>query len=87
MQCAALYFKPCVVVYHNFSTIPLFTLSVHFFLPGAPKDIDYNTLKEDLLSIHGVQMAHSLHLWSLTTHTPAMAVHLAVGEYGEAEIP
>ena len=43
--------------------------------------MDYTAVKNDLESIEGVIAAHSLHLWSLTTSTCALAVHLAIGEY------
>ncbi|XP_070547005.1 proton-coupled zinc antiporter SLC30A2-like [Ptychodera flava] len=61
-----------------FTTLNILKDAVHVLMEGAPKDIDYNKVKEDLMAIQGVQMAHSLHIWSLTMSKPALAVHLAI---------
>ena len=50
------------------------------FIAGVPRDINYKSLKEDLLSITGVVAAHGVHIWSLTTTQPALAAHLTVGK-------
>ena len=48
--------------------------------PAAPKNINYETVKEDLGKIDGVKQAHSLHIWSLTLNKIALAAHLVLGE-------
>ena len=42
--------------------------------------MDYKGLDEDLNSLPGVKMVHSLHCWALTMDKHALNVHLAVGE-------
>ena len=48
---------------------------------GTPRHIDYAAVLEDLQSIEGVRLAHSLYIWSLTLNKSALAAHLAVGKY------
>ena len=48
---------------------------------GTPRHIDYAAVLDDLQSINGVRLAHSLYIWSLTLNKSALAVHLAVGEH------
>lgn len=62
----------------SISTVAV-TLSL-YFLAGVPKNVDYTVVRKELETIPGVRMAHSLHVWSLTTTCSAMAVHLAVGK-------
>ncbi|XP_067687350.1 proton-coupled zinc antiporter SLC30A2-like [Haliotis asinina] len=49
-------------------------------MEGVPRDINYDCLKQELCSIEGVEMVHSLHVWSLTIDKNALSVHLAVDE-------
>jgi len=49
-------------------------------IAGTPRNIDYAAILKDLSSIEGVQLAHSLYIWSLTLNKSALAVHLAVGK-------
>ena len=48
--------------------------------PAAPKNIEYEAVKEDFGKIDGVKQAHSLHIWSLTLDKIALAAHLVLGE-------
>lgn len=50
-------------------------------LPGTPKGVDFNSVKEILLSIDGVKALHSLHIWALTVSHPVLSVHIAISEY------
>ena len=49
-------------------------------IPGTPKHINYEEVKEDLSSVPGVRTAHSLHIWSLTMNRTALAAHLVLGK-------
>ena len=46
-------------------------------LEGTPTDVDVSALRVALASIPGVLAVHDLHVWSLTSGTNAMSVHLA----------
>ncbi|XP_072020105.1 proton-coupled zinc antiporter SLC30A2-like [Amphiura filiformis] len=60
------------------TTLTILRDALHVLMEGVPRDINYKSLKEDLLSIRGVVTAHGLHVWSLTTTQPALAAHLTV---------
>ena len=53
--------------------------SISTFPTGAPRHINYETVKADLKSIPGVKHVHSVHIWSLTMSKTAIAAHLALG--------
>jgi zinc transporter 2 len=47
---------------------------------GAPKGVEFSSVKEVLLSLEAVKAAHCLHLWALTLGRSLVSVHLAVGQ-------
>lgn len=49
-------------------------------LAGAPRGLEFDAVKEELLGASGVRGVHDLHLWALTLSHPAVSVHVAVGE-------
>uniref|UniRef100_A0A3P8UV03 Probable proton-coupled zinc antiporter SLC30A3 n=1 Tax=Cynoglossus semilaevis TaxID=244447 RepID=A0A3P8UV03_CYNSE len=49
-------------------------------MEGSPKGIEFNSVKEVLLSVKAVKSMHSLHLWALTLGQALVSVHLAVEE-------
>lgn len=48
---------------------------------GSPKGIEFNSVKEVLLSVKAVKSMHSLHLWALTLGQALVSVHLAIGNH------
>ncbi|XP_029427560.1 zinc transporter 2 isoform X2 [Rhinatrema bivittatum] len=54
-------------------------------MEGTPKGVDFNDVKETLLSITGVKALHSLHIWALTVTHPVLSVHIAVYENTDAQ--
>jgi cobalt-zinc-cadmium efflux system protein len=51
--------------------------AVGVLLEGTPTDVDVSALRVALASVPGVVAVHDLHVWSLTSGTNAMSVHLA----------
>lgn len=51
-----------------------------FFHTGTPKGVDFNMVKDTLLSISGVKALHSLHIWALTVSQPVLSVHIAISK-------
>ncbi|CAL8316017.1 unnamed protein product [Lota lota] len=49
-------------------------------MEGAPKGVEFSSVKEVLLSLEAVKAAHCLHLWALTLGQSLVSVHLAVDE-------
>lgn len=52
-------------------------INSHF--SGSPKAIEFNSVKEVLLSVKAVKSMHCLHLWALTLGQALVSVHLAIG--------
>lgn len=67
------------------TTLTVLRDALNVLMEGVPKHINYPSLKNDLEVLPGVKMAHSLHVWSLTTSRAAMAVHLAIAEDADSE--
>ncbi|XP_053560733.1 proton-coupled zinc antiporter SLC30A2 [Bombina bombina] len=55
-------------------------------MEGTPKGVDFNLVKDTLLSIHGVKALHSLHIWALTVSQPVLSVHIAINEGSDAQL-
>lgn len=55
------------------------TLCVACCFSGSPKGIEFNSVKEVLLSVKAVKSMHCLHLWALTLGQALVSVHLAIG--------
>lgn len=49
-------------------------------LLGAPRAIEFNSVKEVLLSLKSIKALHSLHLWALTVGQSLVSVHVAIGK-------
>lgn len=54
--------------------------SVNLAVDAVPRDIDPSTVKERLETLPGVQSAHHLHIWALSTTENALTVHLVKPE-------
>ncbi|KAM3933965.1 proton-coupled zinc antiporter SLC30A2 [Leptodactylus fuscus] len=55
-------------------------------MEGTPKGVDFNMVKDTLLSINGVKALHSLHIWALTVSQPVLSVHIAINEDADAQM-
>ncbi|XP_060735517.1 proton-coupled zinc antiporter SLC30A2-like isoform X1 [Tachysurus vachellii] len=49
-------------------------------MEGTPPGIDYDSVKDSLLSVRGVKTIHSLHIWALTMSQQQMSVHVLIDE-------
>jgi cobalt-zinc-cadmium efflux system protein len=45
-------------------------------MEAAPKGIDPNQVKKELLNIPGVKEVHDLHIWSVTPQNIALSTHI-----------
>ncbi|MBW7957540.1 MAG: cation transporter [Deltaproteobacteria bacterium] len=52
--------------------------SSHILLEGVPRDIDFNRVRDDILSPEGVSGVHSLHIWSICHNVYALSAHIDV---------
>ncbi|XP_037541589.1 zinc transporter 2 [Nematolebias whitei] len=86
-----IYFRPeykvadpiCTFLFSVFVLCTTFTILRDVFrilMEGSPKEIEFNSVKEVLLSVKAVKSMHSLHLWALTLGQSLVSVHLAIEE-------
>jgi cobalt-zinc-cadmium efflux system protein len=61
-----------------FGTWQILTESLLLVLDGVPKNIDINKVKNEIITVQGVQDIHHLHVWALSTTTTALTVHVVV---------
>mmetsp|Transcript_35672 Transcript_35672/g.33814 ORF Transcript_35672/g.33814 Transcript_35672/m.33814 type:complete len:526 (+) Transcript_35672:122-1699(+) len=57
-------------------TVPLIGRIATVLLEGKPQNIDWHVLEDRLKAVEGVQDVHDLHIWSISSSTTAMTVHI-----------
>ncbi|XP_044290988.1 zinc transporter 2 [Varanus komodoensis] len=67
------------------TTLSILRDVVLVLMEGTPKGVDFNTVKNILLSISGVKDLHSLHIWALTVSHPVLSVHIAINGDADAQ--
>ncbi|KAM9355842.1 zinc transporter 2 [Pholidichthys leucotaenia] len=86
-----IYFRPeykvadpiCTFLFSVFVLCTTFTILRDVFrilMEGSPRGIEFNSVKEVLLSVKAVKSMHCLHLWALTLGQALVSVHLAIEE-------
>lgn len=50
--------------------------TVNILLEGTPRDVDLDTMVDDIEKVDGVQGVHDLHVWSLTRNLRTMSAHI-----------
>ncbi|XP_065819905.1 zinc transporter 2 [Labrus bergylta] len=91
-----IYFRPeykiadpiCTFLFSVFvlcTTVTILRDVFRILLEGSPKGIEFNSVKEVLLSVKAVKSMHSLHLWALTLGQSLVSVHLAIEEGTDAQ--
>ncbi|KAK2855922.1 hypothetical protein Q5P01_004657 [Channa striata] len=86
-----IYFRPeykvadpiCTFLFSVFvlcTTVTILRDVFRILMEGSPKGIEFNSVKEVLLSVKAVKSMHCLHLWALTLGQALVSVHLAIEE-------
>uniref|UniRef100_A0A3Q1JQB1 Probable proton-coupled zinc antiporter SLC30A3 n=2 Tax=Anabas testudineus TaxID=64144 RepID=A0A3Q1JQB1_ANATE len=86
-----IYFRPeykvadpiCTFLFSVFvlcTTVTILRDVFRILMEGSPKAIEFNSVKEVLLSVKAVKSMHCLHLWALTLGQALVSVHLAIEE-------
>ncbi len=52
--------------------------SVDVLLEGTPRHLNIPSILADLGSVEGVVSVHDLHVWSISSHMPAMSCHIVL---------
>ncbi|XP_008395570.1 zinc transporter 2 [Poecilia reticulata] len=68
-----------------FTTVTILRDVFRILMEGSPKGIEFNSVKEVLLTVKAVKSVHSLHLWALTLGQSLVSVHLAIEEGADAQ--
>lgn len=63
-----------------FTTINVMKDAINVLMEGVPRELDYDDIKKELLSLPSVENVHNLNLWILTMSRNACSVHIAVGD-------
>lgn len=61
------------------SAWPILRDSIRILLEQAPAGIDVDEIERALVQTDGVEDVHDLHVWTITSGFPALAVHVLVG--------
>uniref|UniRef100_A0A8D0A0D9 Probable proton-coupled zinc antiporter SLC30A3 n=1 Tax=Sander lucioperca TaxID=283035 RepID=A0A8D0A0D9_SANLU len=91
-----IYFRPeykvadpiCTFLFSVFvlcTTVTILRDVFRILMEGSPRGIEFNSVKEVLLSVKAVKSMHSLHLWALTLGQALVSVHLAIEEGADAQ--
>lgn len=71
-----------IIVVVLYGTWSLFVDSVNLALDAVPKNINIGEVRNALNAFPGVEDAHDLHVWALSTNQTAISVHLVVPDGG-----
>ncbi len=69
-----------IIVGIVWGTWKLFAASIELALDAVPKHIDFQKVKDFLLTQKGVKSIHDLHIWAISTSQVALSVHLFMPE-------
>ena len=56
--------------------VALLRQSAHILLEGAPREIDVDSLRCRILALPGVEEAHDLHFWTLSSGSHSASIHI-----------
>ncbi|MDA8360450.1 MAG: cation diffusion facilitator family transporter [Gammaproteobacteria bacterium] len=62
-----------------YSTLRLLREVVHILMEGVPEYLDLPTVGRRMAEIPGIVSVHDLHIWTLSSGTPALSAHVVVG--------
>ncbi|TSL47648.1 Zinc transporter 2 [Bagarius yarrelli] len=67
------------------TTVTILRDVFRILMEGAPRGIEFNSVKEVLLSLKSIKALHSLHLWALTLGQSLVSVHVAIEETADPQ--
>ncbi|KAL7987140.1 hypothetical protein Chor_006059 [Crotalus horridus] len=68
------------------STLTILRDVFRVLMEGRPRGVEFQAVKETLLSVKGVKHVHNLHLWALTLSHHVVAVHIAIESNADMEV-
>jgi cobalt-zinc-cadmium efflux system protein len=67
------------------SSIAIVRETLNILLEGAPRGVSLNTIRTGMEGVEGVVNVHDLHVWSLGSHTSALACHVTIDDIPPSE--
>ena len=66
----------CFAIVVLCTTLPVSRDCFYVLLESTPRDLDIESLYNDLSSIEGVISVHDIHLWNISIGRPSIALHI-----------
>lgn len=54
--------------------------ALHIFMQGVPENIDFASVNNDIVALHGVKSVHDLHIWSVNSEDIFLSCHACLSE-------
>ncbi|CAN9502401.1 unnamed protein product [Ophioblennius macclurei] len=67
------------------TTLPVTKDVFRILMQGAPQDLNFSAVKEQLRSVKGVSDIHNLHMWSLNMNHSLLSVHVDTEEEADSQ--
>lgn len=67
-----------VAVLISISGFRILRQSLNILMEGVPETLDFNRIIEKINNVDGVEDAHHIHIWSITSGMNALSVHIVV---------
>ncbi|MEY8560584.1 cation diffusion facilitator family transporter [Jeotgalicoccus halotolerans] len=67
-----------VAVLISISGFRILRQSLNILMEGVPETVDFNRIIEKINNVDGVEDAHHIHVWSITSGMNALSVHIVV---------
>ncbi|MBF0753872.1 cation transporter [Jeotgalicoccus nanhaiensis] len=67
-----------VAVLISISGFRILRQSLNILMEGVPETLDFNRIIEKINNVDGVEDAHHIHVWSITSGMNALSVHIVV---------
>ena len=62
------------------SSVGIIRETLNILLEGTPRNVQLSKVREAMQSVSGVVNVHDLHIWSLGSHSHALASHVTIAE-------
>src|SRR3546814_10484817 len=66
-------------------TLILLRDTANVLLEGVPRGLSLNAIRQAIAGVPGVQSAHDLHVWSITSDYNRFSVHIVVKDFSLTE--
>ncbi|MGA3334602.1 MAG: cation diffusion facilitator family transporter [Terracidiphilus sp.] len=67
------------------SSVGIVRETLNILLEGAPRGISLDRIRSDMEAVEGVVNVHDLHVWSLGSHSRALACHVTIADIPPSE--